>query len=110
MSLRTAYTGALDTKLAEARTSGRDFIIVTNLSAINTELTTNAGKGIKKFTYSITVSYQPSDLRLVGPLWEAFKTGVLEGLAQQDIMGNEVLVSLNATDSLTTKIDLKFSF
>lgn len=110
MSFRTTYTGALDTKLAQARAAGSDFIVTTNSAAITTGLTDAANKGQKKFTLNYSVSYQPSDLRLLGPLWEAFKTGILQGLAAQDIMGNEVAVALNTSDNLNTSIDLKFAF
>lgn len=110
MSFRTTYTGALDTKLAEARAAGNTFITTTNAAAITTGLTDAANKGQKKFTLNYSVSYQPSDLRLLGPLWEAFKTGVEQGLAAQDIMGNEVVVALNTADNLATSVDLKFAF
>lgn len=110
MSFRTTYTGALDTKLAEARAAGQTFVVTTNTAAINTGLTDAANKGQKKFTLTYSVSYQPSDLRLLGPLWEAFKTGVEQGLASQDIMGNEVTVKLNTTDNLATSVDLVFTF
>lgn len=110
MSLRTSYSGALDSKLAEARTSGRDFIIVTNLASITSSMAASAAKGTTKFTVTLSVSYQPADLRLLGPLWYAYQSGVLEGLAQQDIMGNEVVVALNVSDNISTSIDLKFSF
>jgi secreted protein with Ig-like and vWFA domain len=110
MSFRTTYTGALDTKLAEARAAGSTFITVTNSAAITTGLTDAANKGQKKFTLNYSVSYQPSDLRLLGPLWEAFKTGVEQGLASQDIMGNEVTVKLNTADNLSTSVDLLFTF
>jgi secreted protein with Ig-like and vWFA domain len=110
MSLRLTYTGALDTKLAQARTAGSDFVGVDNLAAITTGLSAAAAKGQKKFTLNYPVSYQPADLRLLGPLWEAFKSGVEQGLAAQDIMGNEVVVKLNTSDQLSTSIDLSFSF
>ena len=110
MSLRTTYTGALNTKLVEARTSGRDFIIVTNLAAITTALNTNAAKGLTTFTVNLVLSYQTADLRLKGNLWEAYKTGLLEGLAQQDIMGNECIPVINLSDSLITSVDLNFTF
>ena len=110
MSFRTTYTGALDTKLAEARAAGNTLIVTTNAAAITVGLTDAANKGQKKFTLNYSVSYQPADLRLLGPLWEAFKTGLLQGLATQDIMGNEVTVALNTTDNLATSVDLKFTF
>lgn len=110
MSLRTDFTGSLDSKLAEARAAGRTAIVTTNLAAITSAMSTSAAAGKKKFTVSYAVSYQPADLRLKGPLWEAYKSGVLEGLASEDIMGNEVTVELNTSDQLNTSVDLKFSF
>lgn len=110
MSLRTDYTGALDTKLNEARAAGNTFIVTTNLAAITTDMATEAGKGNKSFTLSYTVTYQTEDLRLLGPLWEAFKSGVLQGLSSEDIMGNEVTVTLDSSDNSITRIKLGFVF
>jgi len=115
MSLRTTYTGTLDSKLAEARVEGRKIVIdvsnepnpVTSLSA---ELTAAANKGEKKFIYNASVGYQPQDLRLDGALWEAFRTGVLQGLSEQDVMFNEVEVVLNTSDASATSVDLNFTF
>lgn len=110
MSLRTSYTGALDTKLAEARADGKDWVLTDNLAGITSGLTAAANRGQRKFTLTFAATYQPADLRLQGPLWEAYKSGILEGLASQDIMGNEVVVKLNTADQLATNIDLQFSF
>lgn len=110
MSLRTSYTGSLNTKLAEARTQGLTFISTTNLAQITSDMATQASHGNKKFTLNYGVSYQATDLRLLGPLWEAFKTGIEQGLAAEDIMGNEVTVVLNTSDQLNTSIDLRFQF
>lgn len=110
MSLRTTFTGAIDTKLAEARTDGKDWVLTDNLANITSGLTAAANKGQRKFTLTYSATYQPADLRLLGPLWEAYKSGIYEGLASQDIMGNEVIVKLNTSDQLSTSIDLTFSF
>ena len=110
MSLRTNYTGALDTKLAEARTAGSDTILVTNLAAITTAMAAAAAKGQKKFTVNIGVSYQAADLRALGPLWSAFQSGVFQAMASQDVTNNEVAVALNTSDQLNTSLDLKFQF
>lgn len=110
MSLRTTYTGALDTKLAEARDAGSDWVTVTNLAGITTGLTNAANKGQRKFTLNFAATYQPADLRLLGALWLAFQSGVLQGLASEDVMNNEVTVKLNTSDQLSTSIDLVFSF
>jgi len=109
MTLRTTFTGALDTKLAEAKTAGYTWAVVDNLAAITTEFTTSANKGVRKFTVNLPVSYQPEDLRLLGSLWSAYQTGIAQGLAEQDIMVNEVVIKLNTADQMTTSIDLSFS-
>ncbi len=115
MSLRTSYTGAPDTKLAEARVEGRAMIIDENnepnpLADVVNAMAAAAAAGKKVFVYTATVSFQPADLRLKGPLWEAFRSGVLQGLLEQDIMLNEAAVTLNTGDQLSTAIDIKFTF
>jgi hypothetical protein len=110
MSLRTDYTGTLDTKLAEARAAGLSFVTVDNLADITTQMAAQANKGVKSFTLTFTVTYQPEDLKLLGPLWSAFQSGVLQGLHSEDIMANEVAVSLNTSDTVTTRVDLAFTF
>lgn len=110
MSLRTDYTGALDTKLAEARQNGFTFVKTTNLTSITSGMATAAGQGKKKFTLNFAATYQPADLRLKGPLWLAYQSGIVEALASEDIMQNEVTVDLNLSDSLNTSIDLIFDF
>ncbi len=110
MSLRTDYTGALDTKLAEARAAGRTWVLTTNIAALTTALTSAADSGIKEFTFTEGATFQTADLKLLGCLWEAHKTGIEQGLAEEDIMGNEAAVSLNTNDAAITQIDIKFTF
>ncbi len=110
MSLRTDFTGATDTALALARASGVTFVATTNLAAITTEMASNAAQGKRTFTLNYDVSFQPDDLRLLGPLWKAFQTGVIQALAVEDIMNNEVTVSLNTASTSSTSIDLTFDF
>jgi len=110
MTLRTSYSGSLNTKLAEARQAGNDLIAVTNLAAITTAMGTAAGRGQRTFTVNLAVSYQPADLRALGPLWSAFQSGVYAAIYGQDIMENEVVVALNTSDQLNTSIDLNFTF
>ena len=110
MSLRTDYTGTLDAKLAAARAAGLSFITVDNLADLTTQMEAQANKGVKTFTINYTLSYQPDDLRLNGPLWEAFKSGVEQGIFSEDVMGNEVAVALNTSDNVITSMDLNFTF
>ena len=110
MSLRTTYTGTLDAKLAEAREAGRDWVLTTNVAAITSAITSAASSGKKSFTYTASAAFQPTDLRLLGPLWEAHKTGILQALAEEDLMFNEVSVELNTSDQTQTQIDVNFDF
>lgn len=110
MSLRTTYTGSLDSKLAQARQAGYDAIMVTNLAFITTELTNAANKGLTEFDVTYTVSYQPNDIRLKGNLYDAYRTGILQAFASQDIMNQEVSVELDTSDSVITLVVLSFSF
>jgi len=110
MSLRTDYTGALDVKLAAARTAGYDFIITDNIADISTQIVAQADKGVKTFTLTFATTFQPDDLRLEGCLWDAYRSGVQQGLYEQDIMANEVSVSLNTSDTVSTRVNLNFTF
>lgn len=110
MSLRTDYTGAYDTKVAEARAAGRTSILTDNLASITTAMATAATAGQSTFTVTITVGYQPQDIRTAGNLWSAYKSGIEEALASEDVMSNEVEVELNTSDTVTTQIDLNFTF
>lgn len=110
MSLRTDYTGALDTKLAESRAAGRTLVLTTEFAAITTEMAAAAAAGIKEFTITVGATFQSADLRLETALWEAHRTGILQGLAEEDLMGNEVTVELNTQDQTTTRIDMNFKF
>lgn len=115
MSLRTTYTGALDSKLAEARAAGRNVVIDSGnepnpVAALTAALTAAANSGKKSFTYTASVGFQSADIRTGGNLWEAYRTGILQGLAEQDIMVNESDVVLNLTDQQTTQVDINFTF
>ena len=45
-----------------------------------------------------------------GPLWPAYQSGIYSALFSQDIMENEVTVSLNLNDLVTTSVNLNFTF
>ena len=115
MSLRTDYTGALDTKLAEARAAGRNVVIDSvndplPVTSLTDAMTAAANSGNKEFTYTATVGYQSADIRTGGCLWEAYRTGIIQGLAEQDIMVNESDVVLNLSDQQSTQVDINFKF
>jgi len=112
MSLKTDYlngsTGFYE-QMDDVFTQGEGWI-TTNLAAISTALQTNAAKGQKIFTVNLAVAFEPTNLRLLGPHWKSFQSGVQSGLAAQQIYNYEVVVDLNTSDSMNTSIDLKFTF
>lgn len=142
-TLRTSYSGAINTKLAQARQAGNDLIAVTNLADLIAKMGVAASHGQRNFTVNYPVTFQPADLRgntacntaalpantagyysgsnlssrcsctgsvnKNGPLWPAFQSGMYAALYSQDIMENEVVVSLNTSDQLATSVDLVFT-
>lgn len=121
MSLRTDYTGALDTALALARGTGYNHFhndaADSDLSGtpgikdtITADMASAAAQGLKTFTLTYIVTFQPNDLRLGGPLWSAYQSGVREALYSEDLMGNEVVVNLNTSDAAILQVDLVFTF
>ena len=117
MTLRTDYISALDSKLAEARASGLAQVV--NYAAdivpgqkdvIETGFSVAASKGLKSFVIKINVTFQPAEIREKGPLWDAYKTGVIQGLASEDLMEGDVVVSLDLSDQSDTYVALTFSF
>ena len=100
----------IDTALAAARDAGYQQVTVTAVATISSALVIAAGKGQKVFTVNISLSYDPADLRLEGPKWDAYQSGVAQGLAENDIMANEYAIVLNTSDSVSTSMDLNFSF
>lgn len=110
MSLRTDYTTAFDTTMNTARTAGRDLVLTTEAAAITAGLTAATLAGKKTFTITLSVTYDPADLRLLGPKWIAFKSGVEEAIYSEDIISSEVTVNSNLTDASNFQIDLDFTF
>jgi len=110
MSLRTDYTGAIDSALAAARTAGNALIVTDSLAAITAAMIAAANTGTKTFTVSLTATYQPIPLRTQGPLWLAYKSGIIEGLASQDLMEGDVAVVIDLSDTVTTSVSLNFTF
>ena len=110
MTLREDYSGALDTALEAARLAGYTQVTSGSAATISAALIVAAGKGQKTFTVTVVLSYDPADLRLEGPKWDAFKSGVSQGLGAGDIMVNEYTIKLNTDDSVSTSMDLDFTF
>ena len=110
MTLRTDYTNAFDTTMNAARQAGSDFVLVTSLVTIQTELGTASGQGKKTFTITLAPTYDPADLKLLGPKWLAFKSGMEEALYSEDLISSEVAVVENCSDVSTFQVDINFTF
>ena len=112
MSLKTDYlngsTGFYE-QMDDVFAQGEAWV-TSNSSTISAGLITNAAKGLKTFTINAGVAFEPSNLRLLGLHWKSFQAGVISGLAAQNIYNYECVVSLNTSDSLSTSIDLNFTF
>ncbi len=112
MSLKTDYlngsTGFYE-QMDDVFDQGEAWV-TSNASAISAALIANAAKGLKTFTVTLGVAFEPSNLRLLGLHWQSFQSGVVAGLAAQQVYEYECSVELNTADSLSTSIDLKFTF
>lgn len=112
MSLKTDYldgANGFNQKMKDAADAGAQWVI-DNQATITTNLQANAAKGLKSFTITLTVTYEPNNLRLEGLHWQSFRAGVLKGLITEDIYDYECSVKLNTSDNIETKIDLVFDF
>ena len=112
MSLKTDYldgaTG-FNAKMADAAAAGRQWV-VDNGANITQSLQANAAKGLKEFTVSLVVTFEPNNLRLQGIHWQSFRSGIIEQLSSEDIFTYECEVKLNTSDNIETRIDLEFNF
>lgn len=73
----------------------------------------NAALGNTAFTVTIETTYLPTALRNNkgdNMILKAFLAGVSSGLAASSIFGFECTPTLNTTDTVTTSIDLNFTF
>lgn len=140
MTLRNDYNTALTTALMDVRDAAIEYFGTTILSTIQSDIQAEAAKGNKSFTLTYMAGGNgvvSSDLRLAGPLWDAYKTGVLHVMYRPDtitacainepdtslpatldqtvasggdLMFNEVQVNINTTDASQVKVDLVFTF
>jgi len=119
MSLRDEYfegaTG-LSQKMEAAHDAG--VVLVTDVvgsqyDAIVTGLQDAASKGLKEFTVTVPVTYNPAALRGNkgdNLILKSFISGIVEGLSTGLIYDFECTPTLNTTDTVDTSIDLNFSF
>jgi hypothetical protein len=116
MSLKTDFydgsTGLL-TQCDNAFIAGSAFITVTNLTSLSSDLKAQAALGVTTFTLTYPTNYNPAALRGNkgnNLILKAFLAGVQDGLAAQNIYDYEVIPALNVTDTVTTSINLNFTF
>lgn len=112
MSLKSDYidgpTGFTQ-KMADVAAAGVQWV-QDNRATISEKLEVNAARGLKKFTVTVLVSFEPNNLRLRGLHWETFRSGIMKEMLEESIYVYEVDPQLNTTDNAETKIDLVFDF
>jgi len=118
MSLREDYsgtcTGGFESDMAVVFQAGVDFI-GTELApgiaypVLSTALNASATAGIKVFTSTVDVTFEPDNLKLGGIHQDTYFAGILDALAHEGIYSMYVSLVLNTSDTLTTKIDFNFS-
>lgn len=112
MSLKTDYLDGVNgftQQMADVFAQGQAYV-TTNLSALTTELQSNAAKGNKKFKVTLLSPFEPANLRLKGLHMQTYFAGIRAALMAEDIYDYEVVIELNTADTTDTKIDLTFSF
>ncbi len=116
MSLRDEYfegaTGLMQ-KMQDAHDAGVLLVTTGQNAAIVAGLQSAAAQGLKKFTVTVPVTYQPASLRGNkgdNLILKAFLSGMSEALSVGLIYDFECELKLNTTDTVDTKIDLNFSF
>jgi len=116
MSLKTDFydgsTGLL-TQCDNAFAAGVTFITTDNLTSLSDDLKEQAAFGLTTFTLTYVTSYNPVALRGNkgnNLILKSYLAGVVSGLAEQSIYAFECTPKLNVTDTVTTSIDLNFTF
>jgi hypothetical protein len=120
MALKDDYLNGgtgLQTQMANAFAAGEALVGTQagegQYNAISAGLQSNAALGNRAFTVTIPVTYNPSALRNNNgnnQILKSFLAGVGQGLAASSIYPHECVPSLNTTDTVSTSVDLKFSF
>lgn len=116
--LRDSYSPTLNTKLDEARQEGLKMIIPdfagapdTPIAALTSAMTDAANAGKSTFEYFADIAWQPTDLEREDSLWDAFKSGVIEGLIYNNIYYSEYAIEIvAAAGSVDTQLKITFTF
>lgn len=111
MSLKTDFldgVSGLSQKMAAVFAAGAQFV-VDNRAALQAELETSASKGLRSFTVTLLVAFEPDYLRLEGAHMNTFFSGIKSGLLAEEIYEHEVSLELNTSDQVDTSIDFVFT-
>ena len=109
MSLRTDYTGGLDTAINEAIAAGIAFGTTNNV-AIASALTDAAALGQTTVSYSAVEAHNPAGIILQGNIYNAYKSGLIRYFADQDIMYSELAFSVSSVDGSSNQVTVTFTF
>ena len=109
MSLRTDFTGGLDTAINAAIAAGIAFG-TTNQASISTALTNAAALGQTTVTFSANEAHNAAGMALEGNIWNAYKSGLINYFADQDIMYSEVAFTIATVDGSTNQVTVTFTF
>jgi hypothetical protein len=116
MSLRDSFfegsTGLMQ-KMKDAHDAGVSLVSDGQYAAITTGLQANAALGLKKFTITVPVSYNPAALRGNkgdNLILKSFLSGITEALSVEFIYDFECTPALNTSDTVNTQVDLNFTF
>ena len=88
-------------------------VVTTNNAAIAAGLQSNAALGLTEFIINVPVTYQTAALRGNkgnNLILKSFLDGIVDGFAQQNIYSYQVNPTLNVSDTITTSVDLNFTF
>jgi len=120
MSLRDEYyigADGLAQKMKDAHDAGVALVGtgtgVGQWDTITAGLQTNAALGLKTFTVTIPSTFSPAALRNNkgnNLILKAYLSGISEQLSNQLVYDFECTPSLNTTDTVSTSIDLNFTF
>lgn len=118
MSLKEDYsgvcTGGFDSDMMTVYQAGVDYVGTLALPGIaypqlSTALMNSAGAGIKNFTASILVTFEPDNLKLGGIHQQTYFAGIIDALTHEGIYSMYVALSLNTTNTVDLKVDFNFT-
>ena len=111
MSFKSDYLEGVTglTQKMQAVFDAGDAWVVSNATAISTELKNQAAKGVSSFTLTLDVGFEPNNLKLKGMHMQTFFAGIQKAMADEEIYDYEVAPALNESDNTQLRIDLVFT-